>query len=224
MSNSRATSCCAGAKLVWRSLSSQASRSASDQRIGTSIWPPPRREHSRSRSPPRSTTCGSGAPAANVFAVRKPRCLPPHLIHRPPFPCNSPRRPTTARELPCSSRPSASPAKGAPRNSSPNTARAPSASGTAATSRSASASRPSNSSSKSAIGSPRRPAPSRWRPLPFPGRPPRVPVRIGLKERELQRNIKAIGGQWDPNARLWYAPEAQVRKIGLANRIVRGRS
>ena len=50
---------------------------------------------------------------------------------------------------------------------------------------------------------------------------PRVPVRIRYDERDLQRAIKAIGGNWDPGKKLWYAPEEYVRRIGLANRIVR---
>ena len=50
---------------------------------------------------------------------------------------------------------------------------------------------------------------------------PIVPVRIHYSERNLQRQIKAIGGTWDANRKLWYAPEADIKKIGLANRIVR---
>lgn len=50
---------------------------------------------------------------------------------------------------------------------------------------------------------------------------PRVPVRIRYNEKDLQRAIKAIGGNWDPAKKLWYAPEEQVRRLGHANRIVR---
>lgn len=50
---------------------------------------------------------------------------------------------------------------------------------------------------------------------------PRVPVRIRYNEKDLQRAIKAIGGNWDSGKKLWYAPEEYVRRIGLANRIVR---
>ena len=73
-----------------------------------------------------------------------------------------------------------------------------------------------------------------WAPVPDPETPvtktppepetqytPRVPVRIRYDERDLQRAIKAIGGNWDPGKKLWYAPEEYVRRIGLANRIVR---
>jgi hypothetical protein len=57
------------------------------------------------------------------------------------------------------------------------------------------------------------PAPRQYTPL--------VPVRIRFHEKELQRQIKAIGGTWEPGKRLWYAPEEYVRRIGLHDRIVR---
>lgn len=70
-----------------------------------------------------------------------------------------------------------------------------------------------------------------WRPPPQPrvatGPPPeprytpRVPVRIRYNERDLQRQVKAIGGTWDAARKLWYAPEEYVKRIGLGNRIVR---
>ena len=50
---------------------------------------------------------------------------------------------------------------------------------------------------------------------------PRVPVRINYYEKDLQRQIKAIGGTWEPTKKLWYAPEEYVRRIGLDKRIVR---
>lgn len=56
---------------------------------------------------------------------------------------------------------------------------------------------------------------------PEPRYTPRVPVRIGYREKELQRQIKAIGGHWEPAKKLWYAPEEYVRRIGLDKRIVR---
>lgn len=49
----------------------------------------------------------------------------------------------------------------------------------------------------------------------------RVPVRINHYEKDLPRQIKAIGGTWKPTKKLWYAPEAYVRRIGLDKRIVR---
>jgi hypothetical protein len=48
-----------------------------------------------------------------------------------------------------------------------------------------------------------------------------VPLRIHYTERDLQRQVKAIGGTWDPSKKLWYAPEEYIRRIGLTKRIVR---
>lgn len=58
---------------------------------------------------------------------------------------------------------------------------------------------------------------------PKPERPttPLVPVRIHYTEKDLQRQIKAIGGTWDAKRKHWYAPEAYVKRIGLTKRIVR---
>lgn len=50
---------------------------------------------------------------------------------------------------------------------------------------------------------------------------PRVPVRIRYDEKDLQRQIKAIGGTWDARSKLWYAPEEYVKRIGLTKRVVR---
>jgi hypothetical protein len=46
-------------------------------------------------------------------------------------------------------------------------------------------------------------------------------VRIHYSERELQRQIKAIGGKWDASKKLWFAPEEHIKRIGLTKRIVR---
>ena len=46
-------------------------------------------------------------------------------------------------------------------------------------------------------------------------------MRIRYDEKDLQRAIKAIGGNWDPGKKLWYAPEEYIRRIGLAGRIVK---
>lgn len=48
-----------------------------------------------------------------------------------------------------------------------------------------------------------------------------VGVRIGYGEKDLQRQIKAIGGRWVPAEKLWYATEALVHHIGLGDRIVK---
>lgn len=34
-----------------------------------------------------------------------------------------------------------------------------------------------------------------------------VPVRIQYFEKDLQRQLKSVGGTWDPGKKLWYAPE-----------------
>lgn len=51
---------------------------------------------------------------------------------------------------------------------------------------------------------------------------PMVAVRIGPFERDLQQGIKAIGGHWHPDKKLWYAPKEYVVRIGLQDRIVKG--
>lgn len=50
---------------------------------------------------------------------------------------------------------------------------------------------------------------------------PIVPVRIHYTEKDLQRQIKAIGGTWDASKKLWFAPEEYIKRIGLTKRIVR---
>jgi len=58
---------------------------------------------------------------------------------------------------------------------------------------------------------------------PQPERPstPIVPVRIHYTEKDLQRQVKAVGGTWDAAKKLWYAPEEYVKRLGLTKRIVR---
>ena len=56
-------------------------------------------------------------------------------------------------------------------------------------------------------------------PTPAPTYSPRVPVRIQYFEKDLQRQLKAIGGTWDSNTKLWYAPEEYVHRLGLSDRI-----
>ena len=68
---------------------------------------------------------------------------------------------------------------------------------------------------------PPEPRVEQTQPPPKPHYTPCVPVRIHYYEKDLQRQIKAIGGNWDRQRKLWYAPEEYVKKIGLANRIVR---
>ena len=47
-----------------------------------------------------------------------------------------------------------------------------------------------------------------------------VALTVGW-QKDLQRKIKAIGGIWDPDQQLWYAPEENARRAGLTDRIVR---
>jgi len=49
---------------------------------------------------------------------------------------------------------------------------------------------------------------------------PWVGVKVSFNEKDLQRAIKNIGGYWDLSKRLWFAPEYQVKQIGLQDRIV----
>jgi hypothetical protein len=56
---------------------------------------------------------------------------------------------------------------------------------------------------------------------PPPKLTPCVPLRIRYFEKDLQRMVKAIGGTWDPDQKLWYAPEDSARRAGLSDRIVR---
>jgi len=51
--------------------------------------------------------------------------------------------------------------------------------------------------------------------------PPPVPVRIHYLEKDLQRQLKSIGGTWDAGKKLWYAPEEHVHRIGLSDRIAK---
>ncbi|MBI3756412.1 MAG: hypothetical protein HY267_00395 [Deltaproteobacteria bacterium] len=45
-------------------------------------------------------------------------------------------------------------------------------------------------------------------------------VRISARELEMRQKIKAAGGQWDPQRRLWEVRHDQVVALGLAERIV----
>ena len=48
-----------------------------------------------------------------------------------------------------------------------------------------------------------------------------VAVRIGYEEKDLQRQIKTVGGAWSRTEKVWYANEYYVRQIGLGDRIVK---
>lgn len=48
-----------------------------------------------------------------------------------------------------------------------------------------------------------------------------VGVRIGWNEKELQQQVKALGGIWSRQEHLWYANEYYIRLAGLDDRIVK---
>jgi hypothetical protein len=67
-----------------------------------------------------------------------------------------------------------------------------------------------------------------WQPDPLPqlsGPPPprvrRVGIRVAYNERELRNQIKAAGGTWSKEERLWRVASDQVQALGLEGRIVR---
>ena len=60
--------------------------------------------------------------------------------------------------------------------------------------------------------------PPRKAPDPTPVGP--VLVRIHYREAELRETVKAAGGQWQPQERLWKLPYETVIKLGLDKRII----
>ena len=49
-----------------------------------------------------------------------------------------------------------------------------------------------------------------------------VALRVGWRELELRRRVKAAGGKWDPVARIWRMRRDRVAEIGMEDRIVDG--
>ena len=49
-----------------------------------------------------------------------------------------------------------------------------------------------------------------------------VALRVGWREYEVQQQVKAAGGRWDPEARVWRLSRERVEKLGLESRIVEG--
>lgn len=49
----------------------------------------------------------------------------------------------------------------------------------------------------------------------------RVAIRLAYDEVDLRRQVKAVGGMWDPAERLWFVPEEYVRRLGLVQRVVK---
>ncbi len=49
-----------------------------------------------------------------------------------------------------------------------------------------------------------------------------VALRVGWQESRVQQQVKAAGGRWDPEARVWRLSREQVEMLGLESRIVEG--
>ncbi len=52
----------------------------------------------------------------------------------------------------------------------------------------------------------------------------RVAVRIGWRERDLQRRVKSAGGRRDPVRRVWMVRRDAVERLDLSSRVVGGGS
>jgi hypothetical protein len=63
---------------------------------------------------------------------------------------------------------------------------------------------------------------SEWDPLPSAtARRQIVAVRVELQETVLREKVKAAGGRWNPEDRVWHLPMEQVLQLGLESRVVR---
>jgi hypothetical protein len=61
---------------------------------------------------------------------------------------------------------------------------------------------------------------SDWDPLPSAtARRQRMPVRISVQETTIREKVKAAGGRWDPDKRVWHLPMEQILQLGLSNRL-----
>ena len=68
-----------------------------------------------------------------------------------------------------------------------------------------------------------------WSPPPepsYPDTPPpeplrRVGLRVGYHESELRQRVKAAGGTWFKDEKLWYVSADRVNALGLESRVVR---
>jgi hypothetical protein len=47
-----------------------------------------------------------------------------------------------------------------------------------------------------------------------------VPVIVAYTEKGLRNKLKAAGGKWDPEAKLWHVPYGSVRGTELEERIM----
>jgi len=58
---------------------------------------------------------------------------------------------------------------------------------------------------------------ARWR----PPEPPRwVKLRIAYEETELRQRVKAAGGRWRKDEKVWELPTGVVRKLGVGDRVI----
>jgi hypothetical protein len=63
---------------------------------------------------------------------------------------------------------------------------------------------------------------SDWDPMPSAtARRERVAVRIDVREVKLREKVKAAGGRWDPEKRVWHVPMEQVLQLGLSGRVAK---
>lgn len=61
---------------------------------------------------------------------------------------------------------------------------------------------------------------SEWDPLPAAtARREHVPVRIAIQETILREKVKAAGGRWDHDQRVWMLRMEQVIQLGLTGRV-----
>ncbi len=49
-----------------------------------------------------------------------------------------------------------------------------------------------------------------------------VALRVGLRERDLQRRVKSAGGRWDPEKRVWFLRRDAAEGLDLLHRVVGG--
>ena len=47
-----------------------------------------------------------------------------------------------------------------------------------------------------------------------------VAIQVTAQEREVRRQVKAVGGKWNPRHVVWELPSGQVVALGLTDRIV----
>jgi hypothetical protein len=47
-----------------------------------------------------------------------------------------------------------------------------------------------------------------------------VAIQVAAQEREVRKQVKAIGGKWNPRQVVWELPYGQVVTLGLTDRIV----